>query len=263
MHSTLTHAALFASLVATAAYLAFLVRQRPLFASAGTFALLGAALLQTGALGIRWLQLGIAPVTNTPEALAFSALLIAVIYLGIQRYYKLPVVGAFVTPLASVAWIGAMSASDVAVPANLRSSWLLVHISAAFLGEAVLALAFVTATVFLVLDAQLKQKRPFALTARLPSLDLLDGLTDRFLLVGLPLLTLAIITGALWLKQQNGQFFSAEPRQGLAIINWVIYAAIVHMRLTLGYRGRRLAYATVLGFAALVASFLLYARHGA
>jgi ABC-type transport system involved in cytochrome c biogenesis permease subunit len=91
---------------------------------------------------------------------------------------------------------------------------------------------------------------------RLPSLETLDELNYRFVAWGFALFTVGIITGTLLAKQRWGEFWTWEPVQVLSTIAWLLYALLLQTRAA-GWRGRKAATLTILGFAVLVVSFLL------
>jgi cytochrome c-type biogenesis protein CcsB len=180
------------------------------------------------------------------------------VYLSAQMRYRLPAVGMVVAPLAFGATLAAFAlATDVRdLPPNLRSAWLPVHVTLAFLGNAVLALAFCVSLVYLLHERQLKEKRIGGLAMRLPSLERLDRLNYQALLYGFPLLTLGIITGALWGKMSWGRFWSWEEREVFSLVTWLLYAGLLQARLVIGWRGRRAATVTIVGFAVVLISFM-------
>jgi ABC-type transport system involved in cytochrome c biogenesis permease subunit len=69
-------------------------------------------------------------------------------------------------------------------------------------------------------------------------------------------MTLGIITGMIWTKQGSGAYLQWDPKETLSLITWLIYAAIIHLRFTLGWRRRRAAIMVIAGF--LVALVTLY-----
>jgi cytochrome c-type biogenesis protein CcsB len=201
---------------------------------------------------------GYIAVTTNSEALSFFAWLVVALYLGVQLRYRLPAVGAMVAPLAALATLGAL-AFDAGVrdlPPNLRSAWLPIHVTLAFLGNAVLALAFCVSLVYLFHERQLKEKRVRRGLRRLPSLETLDQLNYRALALGFPLLTLGIVTGALWSRHSWGRFWSWEEREVFSAIVWLLYAGLLQARMVAGWRGRRAATVTIVGFAVVLVSFV-------
>jgi cytochrome c-type biogenesis protein CcsB len=193
------------------------------------------------------------------EALSFFAWLIVGVYLGVQSRYRLPAVGALVAPLAFILTLASFAFySGVRdLPPDLRGAWWLpVHVALAFLGNAVLALAFCVSLVYLLHERQLKGKRAGRRMMRLPSLETLDQLNYRALAWGFPLLTLGILSGALWGKYSWGRFWSWDEREVFSVITWALYAGLLQGRMAVGLRGRRAATVTIVGFTVMLVSFL-------
>ena len=258
MELPLLQIALLAYLLAAAGLVSHLLTLRESLHRVGT-ALLGVAFLAHG-LGIAarsWAG-GHVAVTTEYEALSVFAWTSVGVYLAVQARYRLPAVGAVVAPLAfSVTLAAVVFYSGVrALPPNLQSAWLTVHVTLALLGNAVLALAFAVSIVYLFRERQLKGKRPGRLAGRLPSLEGLDRLNYRALAWGFPLLTLGIITGALWGKHSWGRLWSWEEREVFSLITWLLYAGLLQARLVAGWRGRRAATVTIVGFALVLTSFV-------
>jgi cytochrome c-type biogenesis protein CcsB len=128
------------------------------------------------------------------------------------------------------------------------------------LGYAAFALAFGAATLYL---GQGRSRKP---SAKLPSLADLDRFIYQSVVLGFILLTLGILTGAVWAESAWGRYWSWDPKETWSLITWLIYAALLHARLVKGWQGRRIAWLAVLGFAAVLftyfgVSFLLPGLH--
>jgi cytochrome c-type biogenesis protein CcsB len=95
-----------------------------------------------------------------------------------------------------------------------------------------------------------------AITKRLPSLKVLDDLNYQSLTFGFPLLTLGIITGAIWAEYAWGRYWNWDPKETWSLITWFLYAALLHQRLTVGWRGRKAAIMAIFGFFAVLFTFL-------
>ena len=173
--------------------------------------------------------------------------------------YPLTVLGGIVAPLALLMTLAALafggSAGDA--PSGLRTFWLPLHVTLAFLGNAVFALAFAVSLVYLLQERDLKHKRITALMKRFPSLESLDRLNYRLLVWGFPLMTLGIITGSLWAGLYWGDYWSWEPRQISSGLVWLFYGALLHARMTAGLRGKKAALLTMLGFCVVLGYFLM------
>jgi cytochrome c-type biogenesis protein CcsB len=223
--------------------------------------LLGAgALLQLIEFVAGALQTGNLPVTNFGESLSFLAWLTALAGLILIVRFRMQVVGTFVAPIVFVV-LGAatltMRDRRLTVPVTLRSAWLPVHVTLAFLGYALFVLAAGVSLVYLVYERRLKAKR-LSLNDRgsAPSLEKLDRVNYHLLGWGFLMLTLAIISGAIWADTIWGHFWSWEPQESWSLVIWVLYAALLESRLTIGWRGKRAAALTIVLFSVLVGSFL-------
>ncbi|MGE4542757.1 MAG: c-type cytochrome biogenesis protein CcsB [Pedobacter sp.] len=205
----------------------------------------------------RYLATGFLPLSSLHESLSFFAWAIVGTYLLFHMRYRLAVLGAFVTPLALVLMIFGSTVPMASAPLNpsLQSVWLPVHVGLAFLGDAVFALAAVAGGLYLLQERMLKKKKVSSLFYRLPSLQTLDNLNHRCLSIGFPLMTLGIITGAIWADQVWGAYWSWDPKETWALITWFLYAALLHGRLAIGWRGRKASILAILGFACLLFTF--------
>lgn len=200
---------------------------------------------------------GSVAVNSFHDQLSFLAWLIVGAYLLLEVRYHLAVVGALVSPLAFLLTFSAYAVYSGAQRIPGQSAWLPAHVAPAFLGYAIFVLAFFLSLLYLLQDRQLKGKRKSSLVlGRLPSLETLDELNYRFVAWGFALFTVGIITGTLLAKQRWGEFWTWEPVQVLSTIAWLLYALLLQTRAA-GWRGRKAATLTIVGFALLVVSFLL------
>ena len=127
------------------------------------------------------------------------------------------------------------------VPA-LKSIWLVIHVSAAIISGGVFLLANCVAAAYLILDRyEQKGVRP-VWAQRLPSLEVLDNLSYRLVALVFPLWTFAVIAGAIWAESAWGRYWGWDPKETWAFITWVAYAAYLHARVTVGWRGRKAAW---------------------
>ena len=173
-------------------------------------------------------------------ALAFSGA-----YLGALRKYDLRWLGLLVS-IAVLLTLGTAVAvlyrpSAPLVPA-LKSTWLVIHVSAAIISGGVFLLANVIAGAYLYLDSMERKGPRTAWAQRLPSLEVLDQLSYRLVAFVFPLWTFAVIAGAIWAESAWGRYWGWDPKETWAFITWVAYAAYLHARVTIGWRGRRAAW---------------------
>jgi cytochrome c-type biogenesis protein CcsB len=258
MNIVFFQAAFFLYFVGAGISLAHLVTLRPGLSRTGRGFLAGGLALHSLAILWRIFESGRTPLANLHEALSFFAWATIGVYFLLYFKYRLEVLGAFVSPVAVVLMILASLFPKEIVPVEpvLNSFWLPVHVTLAIIGNALFALAFAAGAMYLIQERQIKSKKIGAFYRRLPALKVLDDLNYRCLTLGFPLLTLGIITGSIWAESAWGTYWSWDPKQTWSLITWFIYAALLHGRLTVGWRGRRAATFAVVGFIFLVFTFL-------
>jgi len=263
----ITTVAYFISMVLFFAYIAAKTKPMAFFA---TLAALVGFITNTLALGLRWYesyqilgQDGRAPLTNLYESVVFFAWTIVLIYLLIDLKYKQRAVGAFVMPFALFSMVGAQmwlnAGIDPLVPA-LQSNWLTYHVITCFLGYAAFAVACGVSIMYLIkIGKEEKHKGDTPMGGILgifPPCRVLDDMNYRAIMIGFPLLTLGIITGAAWANYAWGTYWSWDPKETWSLIVWFLYAAFIHARFTRGWIGRRAAWLSIIGFAATIFCYL-------
>src|SRR5262245_8940657 len=253
--SSLTAAAY---LVAAGAFFLYLLR-RESASGLPSVLLLGGFVIHTFALGSRFLQAGFAAVAIMSEALLFYSWLMVGIYLLIHLKYSLTALGGIVAPLAALMTLAAFAVGKGAgdIPPGFETFWLPLHVTLAFLGNAVFGLAFAVSLIYVLQERHLKHKKMTALMKRFPSLESLDRLNYSLLVWGFPLMTLGILTGSLWAGIHWGNYWSWDPRQISSGIAWLFYGALLHGRITAGLRGKKAALLTMFGFFVVLGYFLL------
>jgi ABC-type uncharacterized transport system permease subunit len=131
------------------------------------------------------------------------------------------------------------------------------HVVSNLLGITLFTFAFAAAVAYLVQDRRLKHKR-FDGVGRLPPIDSLDRAEHRFLVAGFPLLTIGILTGTIWAREIEAGGFAAMARAGLSYASWVLIGGVLLLRAAAGWRGRRAAFGTILGFSLTVLVLVFY-----
>ena len=257
MDVTFFYGALLLYVVGTVAYLLLLsVKGGPL-ARLATAATVGGFLLHTIALLSRFAAAGRPPPGNPFEALSLSAWVTVLVYLALEFRFRRKVMGAFVLPIVLLTTAAAASLpKGPGLASALADTGIWLHVTFVLLGNAALALTCGVGFMYLLQERQLKSKDLGPMYHRLPSLEFLDGLGHRALLVGFPLLTVGLVTGALQAQAAWGYLLTWDPTQILSVLAWLIYAGLLQARLTAGWRGRRAALLAVVSFCALLVSFV-------
>jgi len=248
-------------------FFAFLASKNKALGVAGSMIAYAGFIVQTAAIALRWresydLGVGHAPLSNLYESVVFFSWTIILIFAFIDIKYKYRVVGAFVVPFAllGMAWaqLGLKTGIEPLVPA-LQSNWLLYHVVTCFLGYAAFAVACGISIMYLV-KAKFEEGASSAsaggLMTMFPPIRVLDDLNYRAIMIGFPLLTLGIITGAAWANYAWGTYWSWDPKETWSLIVWFVYAAFLHARFTRGWVGKRAAWLSIIGFAATIFCYL-------
>jgi cytochrome c-type biogenesis protein CcsB len=265
--SMLFNVTTFTYLISMLAFFAFLASRNKSLGLAGSSIAYAGLVIQTVAIGLRWkesydLGVGHAPMSNLYESIVFFSWTIVLLFAYIDIRYKYRIIGAFVMPFAllGMAWaqMGMNTGIEPLVPA-LQSNWLLYHVITCFLGYAAFAVACGISIMYLIktsAESSSTSAPAGGLMALFPPLKVLDDLNYRAIMIGFPLLTLGIITGAAWANYAWGTYWSWDPKETWSLIVWFVYAAFLHARITKGWVGKRAAWLSIIGFAATIFCYL-------
>ena len=190
------------------------------------------------------------------EALSFFSWVLILVFLVVEFRHRLHVLGSFILPLALVSLVSAAALPETAPALTPVFRTLWVHVTLSMLGTVGFAIAFVAGLMYLIQDGLLKSKRFNVLYSKLPALDFLDHLNQQSIVTGFPLLTLGIITGALSAEFSRGSYLNWNPEQTGALVTWVFYFGVLMGRLTVGWRAKRAAYLTIIGFAGVILTLI-------
>ncbi len=242
------------SFVACAVYFVFFFSQREELRKIARMILIGSGILQTLYIISRYIIAGHTPITSQHEAVVFFAWSVTWAYLSFHWRYSVKNFGTFVSTLVLIMLLIAASVSRdfFELTPALQSFWLPVHAGVAVMAYGFLALAFCGGLMYLLQERELKSKKFGFFFSRLPSLEALDQLNNHCLTVGFGFLTLGIITGSVWARQAWGTYWHWDPKETWSLITWFLYAAQIHQRFTWGWRGRRAAVMSIIGFSAVL-----------
>ena len=173
-------------------------------------------------------------------ALAFTGAYLFVLWKYKIRWLGLPVALSVLLTLGTAITVLYVPSAPL-VPA-LKSPWLVIHVSAAIISGGVFLLANCIAAAYLILDRYEENGGRPNWSLKLPSLEALDQLTYRLVALVFPLWTFSVIAGAIWAEAAWGRYWGWDPKETWAFITWVAYAAYLHARVTVGWRGRKAAW---------------------
>lgn len=214
----------------------------------------------TAGIILRWIEsykmgIGHAPLSNLYESLVFFSWTILIIYLFVERKYKNRTIGAFVTPLAFFAMAYASlhnNSIQPLIPA-LKSNWLIAHVITCFIGYAAFAIALGTSCMYLIKKRDTEGKS--LLLKKFPKENIIDELTYQMIMLGFLFLSIGIITGAVWANSAWGRYWGWDPKETWSLITWFIYATVLHAKMMRGWHGKKIAYLSIVGFAAVLFTY--------
>ncbi|MCW0215674.1 MAG: c-type cytochrome biogenesis protein CcsB [Pseudonocardia sp.] len=213
-------------------------------------------LLHVGAIATRGVAVARWPLGNMYEFASAICLAAVVTWLVVLRRTagrgrSVRTVGAFVlSPVFILMFLAGtvLYAQAAPVVPALRSYWLVVHVTTVTIASGLMMVAGAASVLYLI-------KRSGRLTefaARLPDVEALDRLAYRITVVGFPIYTFAVIAGAIWAEAAWGRFWGWDPKETVAFVAWVVYAAYLHARATAGWRTTGAAWINVLGLATIM-----------
>lgn len=222
---------------------------------------------------LRWLNSGHFPLSNLYESLIFLSWAFTSIHLLCTTFTSLPFLAAITAPTTLLTYTFAafslpkeMQQASALVPA-LQSNWLMMHVSIMILSYAALLFGSLFSLIFLLLPTSVKFQAatisesspaaPEGARLQLSSLGAsIDNYSYRILGLGFPLLTMGILSGAVWANEAWGSYWSWDPKETWALITWLVFAIYLHTRLTRGWTGTKPAIIAACGFVTVWVCYL-------
>lgn len=128
------------------------------------------------------------------------------------------------------------------------------HILISVLAASLLSIAAVQAGLLALQDLRLHEKHPGGFVRALPPLQTGENLLFQMITAGFVLLSLALITGAIFLEDIFAQHL--VHKTVLSIVAWMVFAILLWGRWRFGWRGRTAIRWTLSGFVALMLAYL-------
>lgn len=217
-----------------------------------TLTLLATALLTVGVVS-RGVAAARAPWGNMYEYAIAGTLAVLIVYLMMSRRQDLSGISMFVLmpSLLSLGLAQTVLYIPVAdlVPA-LKSGWLVIHVASTIIAGGGFSLGFAFAVGQLIAARENSK-----LGAKLPSETQLELLSYRVTAWGFAVWTFAVLAGAIWAEEAWGRFWGWDPKETWALITWIAYAAYLHARVTVGWRGGKAAALAIVGYLTYLFNF--------
>jgi ABC-type transport system involved in cytochrome c biogenesis permease subunit len=253
-------------IAAFVAYAWHFARRDAVVGRSATTLLVAAALAHTFAIGMQTVEVGHVPVAGASSAISTFVWLLALSYLYVEMTTDERAMGVFILPLLVA--LSLITVFEPGVPdksAVLQGPLFGIHVSSLLFAYASFALACVIGITYVLLFKEIKAKHLGFFYARLPSLQVLDKMNQRAIIIGWVFLTVGMIVGTLWAAQARGyaagdprvQAMSLQdPKIFVALVCWMIYSFELFAARRIGWGGRRAAYLSALGFAIVLLNFV-------
>ncbi len=240
--------------ISTFSYIFGLIAKQEKLFLAGLYTALAGFIPHVTVIALRWAETGISPFISISESITLGTFMAVLIFLIFQfTSKKVRPLGVFVMPIVFVllGWAGTLM-KDVAAtlaPA-LQSWWIWIHITGASTGFGSVLMAAGIGLVYL-----LKEKYSGGFYDKLPALPDLDILGYRYVAGGFIMYGLMIVSGAFWSNQVKGNYWNWDPVEVWSLISWLMYGIYLHLRITFGWRGRKLAWYALIAVVVMIVSY--------
>ena len=254
-------------LLAFAAYTLHFARRDPAMGRTATALLVGGAMFHAFIIGMQTMEVGHVPCAGATQAISTFVWLLALAYLYTEVTTEERGLGIFILPIIVLLQVLPTVQAPGAEPRSpvLESPLFWIHVSAMLGAYASFGLAAVIGVTYVLQFKEIKAKHLRFFFTRLPSLQVLDVMNSRSVLIGWILMTAGLIAGAVWIVQARTvapddlrvQAMSlADPKIFVAIITWSVYTFGMIARRAIGWRGKRAAYLSAVGFAIVLLNFV-------
>jgi cytochrome c-type biogenesis protein CcsB len=224
-----------------------------------------ALLLHMTSVLLRGLSVDRMPWSNMFEFATAGAVVVTLVYLAALRWRDLRYLGTFV--IGPVLLTLGLAITVLYTPAaqlapSLKSYWLAIHVTVAFISSALFTIAFSAAVLYLVQDSRERRRaqgQPVGLTFMdaLPESRELDQAAYRLNAVAFPLWTFTLVAGSIWAENAWGRYWGWDPKEVWTFVIWVVYAGYLHARATRGWEGRKAARLALVAYACVLFNFLV------
>jgi ABC-type uncharacterized transport system permease subunit len=248
---------------ALAAYVWHFGQRNPAVGRSATTLLVAAALTHTFVIGMQTMEMRHVPVGDATSAISTFVWLLALSYLYTEMTTDERAMGVFILPLlVALQAIPAFRPSAGVQRAVLQGPLFGVHVLSLLFAYASFALACVIGITYVLLFKEIKAKHLGFFYARLPSLQVLDRMNQRAIVIGWVFLTVGIAVGVVWATTYPGpdphvQAMSLQdPKIFVAVLCWAVYSFELFAARRIGWGGRRTAYLSAVGFAIVLLNFV-------
>lgn len=215
----------------------------------------GGLIFHTIAIFTRTVEAGRLPLTSQYEFATCFAWGISLTFIIYEWKFKFKTLGVFATPfILAVTVYAALQSSEIKpLMPVLNSNWLFIHVATAIFSYGAFAIACAVSIIYLTRE---KFKEDDFTTKHLPGREVLDQIGYKAISFGFFMLTLVMVTGAIWAERAWGRYWRWDPKETWSFVTWIIYAIYLHVRVSKGWKNKKAAWYAIIGFAAVIFTYI-------
>jgi HemX protein len=214
-------------------------------------------ILNTAAMVKRGFSINQCPVNNIFEAMMFVSWTIVAAYVAIGLFQRLRFLGAFAAPfLLAIGVFALMPGLDVrAAKPAFEHGWVSLHAALILLAYGAFGLSSIAAVMYLTQEHDLKFHKLRAVVSRMPSIERLERVTNRALLVGFFFLTVGLLLVPMIVRETPGLEVKGDPKVVWSIFVWALYLGLLGWRWRFSAGGRAIAWGAIGSFCFVMLTF--------
>lgn len=204
----------------------------------------------TATVATRWIGSGHPPVDGRYESNLAGAWFVLLMLVLVQRWFKrIKVFGLLIIPIVLIMLgQGIMSRPELRpLTPNYNSWWLWIHVLFAWFAYGSFAVASGLGLIYLLKNRAVNSDAKF--WGLFPDVNLMDDIITRFVFFGFISQTMMLISGSIWANGLWGRYWGWDPLETWSLVTWLTYGVIIHFRLTLGWKGTRIAWLVLMALA--------------
>lgn len=205
--------------------------------------------------------LGHVPFSNVFEVITSYVFLFVLIYFLIELRIHEKSLGIIIVIIAWILQIISNIFIDISKgPAEILTELTFFewHVLAMLLAYSAFAISFIASLMYILLSREIQRKKLGFFFSRLPSLDLMDRLSNIAITIGANFITIGILLGILMASKVWNSNWQLDPKLISVFITWAIYVAFIYLRNIKDWQGKRASILSISGFIWILISFLLF-----
>lgn len=217
---------------------------------------------QNVSMAIRWIATGHAPVMRDYENSTLGAWFIIALYMMLRRWHrKMEAIGIAIVPVVLLMIGNGIMSRPALEPLSppFKSNWLVFHVFFAWVAYGAFCIAAALGVLYLLKDKAMSKGKVVPFYERFPDLNVLNDLILKTIIFGFITLTVEAGAGAIWAYGLWGRYWGWDPIETWSLITWLTYGTYIHLGVTLGWKGKRMAWLAIF---ALLFEFITFGGIG-